>query len=195
MMMSDRSFFLLESAEAPITEPVSKLGGQPVWLEEPRWPVSRQHGTPMSFIGQFVVAGGLAYLFMTDATEYVDDAWEWDGGENAVIVQPGGRLPLLPSIGPKATDPRPIDVVVQETGPTVGPDHRLRAAPDDADSRQFFGGDPRWVQSPAVPRGDYHLLVQLDADRIPLPINFGDLGVGYLFLSSDLLEGRFLWQN
>jgi hypothetical protein len=41
----------------------------------------------------------MAYVFMTDATEYVDDAWEPEGGENAVIVQPGGRLPVLEVYG------------------------------------------------------------------------------------------------
>jgi hypothetical protein len=31
----------------------------------------------------------MAYVFMTDEDDYVDGTWEPDGGENAVILQPG----------------------------------------------------------------------------------------------------------
>ena len=34
----------------PITNLVTKFGGQPVWLEEPQWPISRSYGEPMQFI-------------------------------------------------------------------------------------------------------------------------------------------------
>ena len=39
-----------ELTPAPITEPVSKLGGQPVWVDAPQWPLSRATGKPMSFV-------------------------------------------------------------------------------------------------------------------------------------------------
>ena len=59
---------------APITEPVTKFGGQPVWLDEPRWPLSRMYGTPMQFICQIALDPAIfgelptrmAYLFLTD---------------------------------------------------------------------------------------------------------------------------------
>jgi hypothetical protein len=35
---------------SPNTTPVTKFGGQPVWLDEPSWPVSRVYGDPMQFI-------------------------------------------------------------------------------------------------------------------------------------------------
>ncbi|BBH70679.1 hypothetical protein ACTI_73640 [Actinoplanes sp. OR16] len=198
-MISGRRFFAVEKAAGPVGEPVAKLGGQPVWLEAPQWPVSRNLGRPMTFIGQFEVPAGLAYLFMTDATEFVDqDTWEPDSGENAVIVQRGGRLPVLGVYGPMvevygSADPRPIEVSEQVTGPTVAADHRLVQTGDG--DRQFFGGEPLWVQSPYPPEADYRLLLQLDAEELPFPVNFGDAGVGYVFLSPDRREGRFLWQN
>jgi uncharacterized protein YwqG len=80
----------------PILAPVTKFGGQPVWLNEPEWPLSRQTGNPMRFICQIALdqtvfpgaAGKMAYIFMTDEADYVDGTWEPDGGENAVIIQP-----------------------------------------------------------------------------------------------------------
>jgi hypothetical protein len=55
-------------AFASIRDPVVKLGGQPVWLDEPFWPVSQSFGTPMTFVGQFPIPGPklrLTYLFVT----------------------------------------------------------------------------------------------------------------------------------
>jgi hypothetical protein len=43
---------------------------------------------------------------MTDGDEYVDGTWEPEGGENAVVIQPGGG-PLL------------VDVVSAPRGPTL----------------------------------------------------------------------------
>ncbi|MGZ3637235.1 MAG: hypothetical protein ACXVCX_05290, partial [Ktedonobacterales bacterium] len=82
---------------AQILEPVTKLGGQPVWIGEPQWPLSRQLGTPMRFIGQFALdpelfapcEARMAYLFLTGSETFVDGTWLPDGGENAVILQPG----------------------------------------------------------------------------------------------------------
>lgn len=87
---------------APITDPVTKFGGQPVWVEEPSWPVSRTYGTPMQFVCQIALPADLlgpanagprmAYLFITDDYQhgYLADTWEPEGGENALILHPGG---------------------------------------------------------------------------------------------------------
>jgi hypothetical protein len=37
----------LAPADGPVREPVIKVGGQPVWLEEPQWPLSSTTGEPM----------------------------------------------------------------------------------------------------------------------------------------------------
>jgi hypothetical protein len=58
---------------SPIADPVTKFGGQPVWVDEPSWPVSRSYGTPMQFICQIALPtdlfGGIeprmAYLFIS----------------------------------------------------------------------------------------------------------------------------------
>ncbi|ACU73192.1 conserved hypothetical protein [Catenulispora acidiphila DSM 44928] len=94
---------------APITTPDTKLGGQPVWLAAPAWPLDRVSGEPMRFIGQFRVPGAgvrLAYLFITDEDGDATTA-EPFGGRNALIVQPDGRVPAG------------IEVTATATGPTL----------------------------------------------------------------------------
>jgi uncharacterized protein YwqG len=83
-------------AGKPITELVTKFGGQPVWLEKPEWPISRKTGDPMNFIGQIAldpevfgdIPARMAYLFMTDDPD-VDNTYSPVEGENALIIQPG----------------------------------------------------------------------------------------------------------
>jgi uncharacterized protein (TIGR02996 family) len=122
----------------PITEPVTKFGGQPVWVDGPAWPISRC-GTPMQFVCQVAVpdffgpalAGKMVYVFALHP-EHAD--WEAflgtfsplypEEGDNAVIIQPGGDPPaptwVLP-VGAKGQRrrKRPIRVEARATGPTV----------------------------------------------------------------------------
>lgn len=84
---------------SPIGEPVTKFGGQPVWLTEPQWPLSRMYSTPMQFICQIrlypelfgTLEAQMAYLFMTESVgeKGFPETWDSDAGENAVILQPG----------------------------------------------------------------------------------------------------------
>ncbi|MFI9594544.1 hypothetical protein [Nonomuraea sp. NPDC052265] len=73
---------VLSKADEPVLEPVTKLGGQPVWVDEPQWPLSTELGTPMMFLGQFRLPGEgirMAYLFMTGGQDHVDGTWEDEG--------------------------------------------------------------------------------------------------------------------
>jgi len=92
---------------SPITEPVTKFGGQPVWIAAPRWPLSREYGTPMQFICQIALPVDLfsdiepqmAYLFVTDwdGEGVFPETFDPEKGENALILQPGSawERPLL----------------------------------------------------------------------------------------------------
>jgi Domain of unknown function (DUF1963) len=108
-------------ADAPITDPVTKFGGQPVWVEEPAWPLSRLTGTQMNCICRISVApelfggehGRMAYVFMTGDGDPAraswwqrsralfagEGTWEPEGEENAVIVQPGAYEGRTSAIG------------------------------------------------------------------------------------------------
>ncbi len=99
--MEQTSFHLsFVQSSTPITDPVSKLGGQPCWLQEPAWPVSRKTGKPMTFLAQLRLEGApfgnpsparMAYIFMTGAgfDEDAPETWDPELGESAVIIQPG----------------------------------------------------------------------------------------------------------
>jgi hypothetical protein len=89
--------FTLQAVDEPITEPVSKFGGQPVWIGDPTWPLEADGG-PATFMAQFTIPGrdGLAYLFLDHAYEYPNDP-------GYVVVQPG---------------PPPERFIASATGPT-----------------------------------------------------------------------------
>ncbi|MBM2623170.1 hypothetical protein JIG36_47505 [Actinoplanes sp. LDG1-06] len=197
-----------EPAGRAIDAPVTKLGGEPTWLQEPQWPLSRSRKRPMPFIGQFRLDDGadeprLAYVFMSDLFIFdmedeeaagedmdddedeidyaIDDTFAPDGGENAVIIQPGGLVPPF------------VMVQGQRTGPSFTEDHLpVDDEPTGDDSPwEFLGGEPVWLQGPDSPGPGWRLVGQL-TDR--LGHNFGDGGIAYVFVSPDGTEGRFLWQ-
>lgn len=102
--MRPRYSLTFHETQEPITQPVTKFGGQPVWLTDPQWPLSRSEGEPMQFICQIALdpqifgetPGRIAYLFMTD-DEMVTNTSDPDGGENAIIIQPGStKIPTQP---------------------------------------------------------------------------------------------------
>lgn len=217
----------------PIADPITKFGGQPVWIEAPQWPLSRQYGTPMQFIGQITLYANLfgdlearmAYLFLTDWTyegmpPATDDP---DGGENAVILQPGGiwRGPSLPLYeGPSLYQRTFRNGCFEETPCEYAVDLRLgedpetgawdEVDPDDREAMRAYlnalsedkiGGtpvpnvnsDPRLAPGP----GEWPLLLQLDSkdDSDEFFLNLGPDGVGYAFLAPDGRSGKFLWSR
>lgn len=195
MTVSEPVPLVFVPADGAVCVAVTKVGGQPLWLEEPQWPLSRQTGRPMEFLGQFALDGGrLAYLFMT-SDDQVDNTWQPEGGENALLIQPGGRVPDF------------VTVERRVEGPSCGTDQVPRAAGvsgeaegdagEDRRPWQYLGGpgvEPHWLQGDQTPGEGWELVVQLDAGNLPYHFAFGDAGVGYAFASPDGKEGRFLWQ-
>ena len=112
--MARKAAITFERAPAPVTPPVTKFGGQPAWISEPEWPTSKETKNQMSFICQVALdpslfpaaSGTMAYVFMTEEEdgEYVDGTWEPNGGENAVVIQPGKN---------------PFPTTQKATGPTL----------------------------------------------------------------------------
>lgn len=223
--MPAKKILQLVEATQPITEAVTKFGGQPVWLEQPEWPLSRELEEPMKFIGQFEMdpeifpnaQGKMAYLFMTEDDDYyVDGTWKPDGGENAIIIQPGcsTNIPTSAlSIGPTLTDRS--DTHDEEEGEVLefsvnfieGFDEEFvtegeRLALPKTEVEEKFGkideikvgGTPVFLQGDEIPEKGWQLLVQLDSSSLPFYVNFGDMGVGYGFISPAGNEGKFLWQ-
>jgi uncharacterized protein YwqG len=212
----------------PIAEPVTKFGGQPVWLSDPQWPPSATTGNPMRFICQIEltpdlfgeIAPKMAYVFMTDEEdgEYVDGTWESDGGENAVILQPGTpEMPVQPLMNgpslyrmvkkmfrsklvPQACE-FGVDLTTSDDPPFADEDERANW--DEATWEKYtetldgnkIGGSPIFLQNTEFPGpGQWKLLLQLDSTNVPFYVNFGDGGVAYAFLSEDATTAKFLWQ-
>src|SRR5215208_2270896 len=94
------AYATLRESAAPINAPVTKLGGQPVWLDAPRWPLSATDGTPMRFVAQVALdprlfggalAARMAYVFLAQDDPQM---WSREGGyagvDGALVLQPGG---------------------------------------------------------------------------------------------------------
>ncbi|EFH88103.1 DUF1963 domain-containing protein [Ktedonobacter racemifer] len=218
--MRSKYTFFFEEVQQPITKLVTKFGGQPTWLTTPQWPLSRQTGKPMRFVCQIAldptlfgeIPGRMAYLFIThEEGKFVDDTYDPDGGENAVIIQPGTppllTQPLLtgPSLykrGRAGTVRLPCECAVQLSAgsdpdemydPTVeGPNDAFW---EEVGIENKIGGTPVFLQMPEYPAGGHwRLLLQLeDSTDLPFYVNFGG-GVGYAFLSEDGTSGKFLFQ-
>lgn len=178
---------VLTRAESPIQHPETKLGGWPVWVEQPAWPVSRATGELMLFLGQvcvepslFPVEPGLvAYLFMTGGEPRDLETWDPHSGENAVILQRSspGRNPIITE-GPCLHETfweegiamqRPIELAatlsIGEELPEIEYDEYLqlpseRQAEYDQQMGLKMGGTPEWIQGDEIPEG-WRLLVQI----------------------------------
>ncbi|MGW5644569.1 hypothetical protein ACWEV3_02195 [Saccharopolyspora sp. NPDC003752] len=192
----ERQNLRFAEASEPITEPITKFGGQPVWLADPTWPLSADTGRPMRFIGQIRLPGEevrLGYLFMTEdgSDEFVDGTYDPTAGENAFFAQPGEPAEFY-------------QVASIRRGPTFGPDHHAELAPHDPDAvddedddlRSRLWGEPVWLQGEEWPDepGTWRFVAQLDSADEPFDMNLGDAGVAYAFIDEKTGQGRFLWQ-
>jgi hypothetical protein len=216
-----RAALRLHPVNTPITEPVTKFGGQPVWLEAPQWPIGRANDKPMEFIGQVAldpqifgdIPGKMAYIFMSgwedEEAEKDPESWDPDSGDNAVIIQPGG-ITHVPT-QPLATGPSmerwdaqfgriPSDCEAQLTFE----DEPYREPPSDYDDGpegeawddlniDKIGGTPCFIQYPEYPFGQPSPLILQMGESDLLSANFGT-GQAHVFLSPDGRAAKMLWQ-
>jgi uncharacterized protein YwqG len=163
------------------------------------------------------VTPSVAYVFMTNASD-VDGTWLPDGGENAVVIlrqkdlQDGfsdedvSRLHrMVKRWWSKALLPQ-VCVFSAELKPGNDPEFVPMDKQDTWTESQRvdywgalqgnkLGGSPGFLQADELPlRSRWHLLLQLDSAQVPFWINFGDAGIGYVFINEEGTEGRFLWQ-
>jgi uncharacterized protein DUF1963 len=178
-----------EEATSPCAEPVTKFGGQPFWLCEPQWPLSRSTGRPMQFICQIVLdpeifpnaKGKMAYLFIADDSEgYVDETGKPGGGENAVIIQPGKTT--LP-VSNQSTGPT-LDKLVQKEG-QYGP----VPVPCEFLVRLEHGEDSEFV-----PEGDRWRLGEDERARLPNRMDENKIGGTPVFMPGEELPSGGPWR-
>lgn len=194
----------------PITEPVTKFGGQPVWLGKPQWPLAKVDGQPMRFICQVQLPDDLqtsghrmAYIFMSD--EVMGETWDAEAGDNAVILQPGPFTPYVQTVqldrGPTLQAMRPttggglLEFEDTEYGVELTKVTDEQSRDDGTMMKTRIGGPPKWMQNEEWPAGGpWRMLIQVDSCDESYSINFGDGGIGYVFISEDGRQARFLWQ-
>ena len=191
---------------------ITKFGGQPNWLEEPQWPISKTTGKPMQFICQIVLdkvlfpnaIGTIAYIFMADDSDSgLAITWEYEGGDNAVIIQHG----IVPSFV-KISKNNESNILEKEYRVFCSyqnePDYikEVDELPQEESDMYFnslhytkVGGTPAFLQGDNFPKGEnWNLLCKLESSKMPFDANFGDCGTAYAFINSDGTEGRFMWQ-
>lgn len=204
--------FEIEFADKKAEKGRTKFGGQPDWLTKNEWPLSQETGEPMRFICQIDLSeigydnleAKIAYLFMTEGEEYVDGTWEPDGGENAIILQPGRNTVKTravndgPTLYTMVEQPGRETLVPQpfECGVKLISSVDKEADGDNLEIVNKFRGEPVFLQGDEYPSDDdtWELLIQLDSANVPFYVNFGDAGVGYGFISQDGRQAKFLWQ-
>lgn len=199
----------LQPALMPIDRPITKFGGQPVWLGSPTWPLGSD-GAPMTFMAQFAVPNveGMAYLFV----DLSEETWESPYDGSALLMQPG---------------PVPEHHVLQPTGPTYAsavceldryvPRVRARRTEylplledgiEPADWEEFdrvrvddrdddrdwnkMGGSPRYLQGGPPDPGGLRFLFQFTARHVGHEM--GDAAQCYGFID-DARRGYFLIES
>ncbi|MFD9328210.1 hypothetical protein [Streptomyces sp. NPDC060065] len=196
--------------EEPITEPIAKMGGDPVWMDEPCLPVHPSTAEPLDFVGQFPVPvepgeeRRMAYLFLS-YDDYETGGADPEDGEAVLLVQPGGRIPAFATIGSAGTKGRSLwrfgpdeeQVSVQfRIHTTAVPETVERNLEEHGtvDVRDYLGGKPAYPDWAGVeaPWRFFFCLGGMEDDG-PYFLNFA-YGSGFAYLSPDRLEGRFSWE-
>jgi len=111
-MLLKTPFQIVESSTT-ITEPITKFGGQPVWINTPHWPIHSATGEQMMFQSQIVLDpalfpdsnGAIAYIFFGDTEQLSNDDF-------AVVLQTKDSKALN-------AQNQEIEFVTEATGPTI----------------------------------------------------------------------------
>ena len=228
--MKQKHTLRLAFSAKPIRQPITKMGGQPVWLEAPQWPISPYFQEPMLFLGQVALdpalfggaPGRLAYIFITDpdaigtlTLRESRNAGFWAepfDGENAVIIQPGGRflkddLRVLPlATGPglsrqrRGKRGRGVPERVELRAHLIASEDPDYTAPEDTTDEQLaenkVGGTPALQADLDYPMlADWPLLVQLNLGNLPFDLGLEPFWVLHGLLSPDGTTGAITVQD
>ena len=177
----------------------------------------------MMFVGQIEIKkemlgnkeNAVAYIFVTHAKDYNDDFYdpdvvEWDGGENAVIIQPCGEVYCeYRNIkeGPTLYDAENrgfqyIPNIVESLDPDFIDENAYNRL-DVSSQKEYFesvdkdkiGGTPSFFRGDEWPEGDWKLLLQLKTNFLPFKLILGDMPVMYVFISNNFKRGGILIQD
>ena len=213
-----------ENVVERINKPITKFGGQPIWIRESQWPISSGwNNRQMMFIGQIALTKNMLgnkedlmlYIFVTHPESYEDtffdpDVTEWNGGENAVIIQPTNinncEICSMKE-GPALFDEfnnkiEYIPIMREAYDPEFISDEEYRKLDSLQQSKYFeavdtnkIGGVPNFFRGDAWPEGEWILLLQLKCDFLPFELRLGDMPLLYVFISKDFKKAGLLIQD
>ena len=175
----------LNRSKEPIAEPVTKFGGNPVFLEQTQWPQCKMCSREMDFLAQirlddpikFYDKYTMAYLFMCPGHFEKNgslhcETWDPQKGANAVILQSGkhpvsvestfDRPPAYPDYSVTLELSNDADADIAELG--IDEEHFL----EEVYNGSKIAGVPWWEQSNDTPicpgcAGPMKFVAQLDA--------------------------------
>lgn len=222
-MIKTYNILSFSKASKKIEEPITKFGGQPIWIGEEQWPVSSGwKNRKMMFVGQIAVTknmlgnieGFVAYIFVThpencDDLFFDPDVIDWNGGENAVVIQTyenkcvGRRF----SDGPTVFDEKNeqyeyIPILKEGYDPDFLTSDEYRKLNTEQRDKYFnaidtnkIGGTPNFFREDAWPKGEWILLLQLKCNFLPFVLRLGSMPVMYVFITKDFKRAGLLIQN
>lgn len=222
--MSKYASLTFSEAEKPISNAITKFGGQPVWINQPEWPFSKKTQQPLRFICQIALdthifgenTAKMVYFFMGDAKQANG---EFICSEHSVVVQPGKNTGLLRNEkeGPTLLSQNPdshgnAEFVAKEY-------HVLPVLQDDTSILQKniwketvrtgkvnsisallgnkIGGIPYFGSGNNLANDHNHdqLILQIDSTDVPFCFGLGGTGIGYIFLEANSKRGRFIYNQ
>lgn len=226
MMKVDCYVASITRAEVPITTPIFKLGGNPVFVSHIEQPICQHCGQKMDFIGQIRLDAPLplsdryqiAYIFMCPG-QYDERGWlECPtftplSGANVVLLQVDSGLALVPETAARCPDYLMTFTPAQEPDVDISDFDLNEDLYMQVAETSKIGGVPAWIQNNETPSCPHcgksmRFVAQIDAALDgPLPVDttqweryhfldFGDVGIGYVFICPDDCSptGAFLWQ-
>ncbi|HMV43805.1 MAG TPA: DUF1963 domain-containing protein [Leptospiraceae bacterium] len=126
-----RTRFQIVESPTEILEPVTKFGGQPVWIGQPLWPLSPETSEQMLFLGQIALderlfpdsKGTIVYIFFSAESEPVyNEAF-------AVVIQTPETV---------YTNGNDIEFISEATGPAIYELQQLEEDEDEEDNRAVY---------------------------------------------------------
>lgn len=211
-----------EKVEKKITRPITKFGGQPIGIKESQWPISKSwNDRKMMFVGQILLEKGMLwndkdlmiYIFVTHPDNRDDDFFdpdviEWNGGENAVLIQPLEKIckeecPKGPALFDENNERSEYISILKEGR---DPEFITRDKYQKLDDHERYrydrlidtdkiGGPPNFFRGDEWPEGEWKLLLQLHCNFQPFVLDLGAMPILFVFISSDLKDAGLLVQG
>mgnify|MGYP001104582902 CR=1 FL=1 len=202
---------------------ITKFGGEPDWIKRADWPLSLGwEERKMMFVGQIFLKKDMlgndkdlmVYIFMTHPEYFEDDFFdpditEWEGGENAVIVQTfdGECNPIRGDEGPIVFDDKDehyeyIPILKETVEADFLSDETYHKLSEEQQTKYFndvdkdkIGGTPAFFRRDEWPEGNWKLLLQVHCNFLPFILRAGAIPTMFVFISEDFKNGGILIQD